>query len=257
MEMRKMLVFAGMLAGLFLAGFSFAQDVPYRINISKDFGFSSGDRIRGTFSVGIIGDTTRIDSVTFLFDGQVVANVFIEPYKLQFKTQNYSLGVHEITAEITTRDGSTITTPPRSFKFVSAEDETAEMQRIVIPLFGGILLLIGAVFAVQWLIFRDRPLASLPEGTPRHYGIFGGTICPKCNRPFSIHWWGLNLGFHKYDRCDYCGHWSIVKRRSREELAAAEAFEIVETRKRSTAWPIEFDRGEDDRLDSTRFVDKI
>jgi DNA-directed RNA polymerase subunit RPC12/RpoP len=258
MEIKKFpIILFCLLIGLLLAGFTLTQETPYRININKDFGFSSGSRIRGTFTLTIIGELEPVTSVTFLFDGQVMTKVLQKPYQFQFKTQDYSTGSHEITAEVETRNGSTITTPARSFKFVSAEEESAEMQRIVLPLFGGIILLVAVIFGVQWLIFRERPLMSLPYGTSRHYGIFGGTICPKCRRPFSIHWWGLNLGFHKYDRCDYCGHWSIVKRRSGEELAAAEAAEIVEARKQSTAWPIEFERDENDRLDKTRYTDKI
>ena len=66
----------------------------------------------------------------------------------------------------------------------------------------------------------------MPPGTPRNYGHYGGAICPKCERPFSRHIYGLNLGFHKYDRCPYCGKWSLVRRASREELEAAEAAEI-------------------------------
>jgi hypothetical protein len=36
----------------------------------------------------------------------------------------------------------------------------------------------------------------------------------------------LNLGTHKFDRCPYCGKWSLVRRSSKEELDAAEAAEI-------------------------------
>ena len=256
MEIKKSLIIIGLLTGLFLAGFSFAQETPYRININKDFGFSSGNRIRGTFTVAVIGDLAQVDSITFLYDGQIMTRVLQEPYQVRFKTQDYSLGAHDFTAEIVKKDGSTITTPARRFEFVSAEEETAEMQRIVLPLFGGIILLIAVVFAVQWLIFRERPLASLPYGAQRHYGIYGGTICPKCHRPFSIHWWGFNIGFHKYDRCDYCGSWSLVRRLQREELAAAEAAEIADSRNHTNLWPIEFQRQEKDRLDDTRFIDK-
>jgi hypothetical protein len=34
------------------------------------------------------------------------------------------------------------------------------------------------------------------------------------------------LGTHKFDRCPYCGKWSLVRRASKEELEAAELTEI-------------------------------
>ena len=98
-------------------------------------------------------------------------------------------------------------------------------MNIIIPLVVIILGAVGLAFLVP-LIFTRGKKEQLPPGAPRNYGHYGGAICPKCERPFSRHIYGLNLGLHKYDRCPYCGKWSLVRRASREELEAAEAAEI-------------------------------
>jgi len=55
----------------------------------------------------------------------------------------------------------------------------------------------------------------------------GGAICPKCQRPFAIHLYGINLGLGKFDRCPYCGKWSVVRRTSLQNLRAAEEAELA------------------------------
>jgi DNA-directed RNA polymerase subunit RPC12/RpoP len=88
------------------------------------------------------------------------------------------------------------------------------------------LIAVGLSVGVP-IIFSRGKKGSLPLGAPRSYGIHGGAICPKCSRPFSRHIYGLNLGTHKYDRCPYCGKWSLGRRASKAELEAAEAAELA------------------------------
>lgn len=246
-----------LLMGMILAGFAFLQEAPYRINIHKDFGFSSGNRIRGTFTLAIIGEMEDVRTVTFLCDGQVLQQVSREPYEVQVKTQSFSLGIHEFSALVELMDGSKAAALPRRFDFVSAEAESVEIQRIVFPLFGGIILIVVMIFTVQWVVFRENENLALAPGAPRHYGISGGTICPNYRRAFSMHWWAPNLIFHKFDRCDFCGRWSIVRRRSTQELAQAEAAEVSDSRNYYEGSTSAYRKNDIDRLDDTRFVDRI
>jgi hypothetical protein len=204
-----------------------AQDAEFRLNVNRDFGYSSGSQIRGTFTLAVVGPEVRIKSVTYLMDDQMMMTVSDPPYKFKFKTSDYSLGWHEIKAVIEIQDGKILSTPTRKFEFASSEQESATMQRIVLPLFGGIIALIAIGMGAQVLIMRNKPKESLPLGAARKYGISGGAICPNCLRPFALHWWGLNLGpRRKYDRCDYCGHWGLMKQVNSAELSLAETAEI-------------------------------
>src|SRR6185436_10633364 len=108
----------------------------------------------------------------------------------------------------------------------SAAEGWQAAGRIVVP----VLIVAGLAIAVGlgvplFQALRGKP-APLPPGTPRRYGLMGGAICPKCGRPFTRHWWGLNAGLSKFDRCDNCGRWSLVRAAPLEKLRAAEAAEV-------------------------------
>jgi hypothetical protein len=81
-------------------------------------------------------------------------------------------------------------------------------------------------FVVPWMISRGKPKATVPLGAPRNYGVAGGTVCPKCKRPFSRNLLSPNLVIGKLERCPHCGKWSLARRASTAQLAAAEAAEL-------------------------------
>jgi len=91
------------------------------------------------------------------------------------------------------------------------------------------LVLVGAIMLLATLgplaLERLGGRPRRPAGARRDYGLLGGAICPKCGRPFGLHWWAPNLIGSKFDRCSHCGRWSVVGRASHEALAAAEAAE--------------------------------
>jgi hypothetical protein len=220
-----------LLIGLFLAlrpNPVQAQQDEYRLNVSRDFGYSSGaGQVRGNFSASIAGTQENIQSVTYLLDGKSMKEVTTAPFKLSFVTGNYPNGWHDMTAQVQTKDGRTVTTAARRFEFVSADQESAAMRNTVFPLLGVLLVIILATVGIQVAFTRNRPKVNLPLGASRKYGINGGTICPKCHRPFALHWWAMNAGFtSKIDRCDFCGRYGAFKRASRAELATAEAAEL-------------------------------
>lgn len=237
-----------------LAHSVWAQDSDYRLNIRKDFGYNSGAEIRGTFSLELVGPD-GVQSVTFLLDGQSIGAVQTAPFKLQFVTTRYALGTHELSAQVTTQAGKTITTPARKFQFVTAEQESATVTRIVLPLGGGVLALVAIGLGVEMLALRKKGKLELPLGTPRKYGFSGGTICPRCQRPFSLHWWAFNMGITtKYDRCDFCGKWALVKIQRESDLRAAEQAELAQAQPENPLVEKSADDKLKDMLDDSRFL---
>lgn len=201
------------------------QEEQLQIRMRKNWGFSSGTgKIQGTFTI-ISSGPDDLSRVVFYIDDQVLGEVNEEPFNFQFNTDSYSLGPHRLYALGYTNGGKGLSSNILQVEFVSSEEGWQTAMNIIIPLVVIILGAVGLAFLVP-LIFTRGKKEQLPPGAPRNYGHYGGAICPKCKRPFSRHIYGLNLGLHKYDRCPYCGKWSLVRRASREELEAAEAAEI-------------------------------
>lgn len=203
------------------------QAEEYRLGVSKSFGYNNGERIRGSFKLTLIGDAANVASVSFQVDGQEIARVSEAPYDASLQTDAYAAGPHQLSALVTTRDGRSLSTPARTFHFLSAGEEQSDMRTLLGPMLG----LIVGVFLIgilsQTVLLRKRKPLELAPGAPRHYGFKGGTICPRCKRPFSLHWWGINLAVGVFDRCDFCGKTGVYRSKSRAELAAAEAAEVA------------------------------
>ncbi len=197
------------------------QEDQLHIRLRRNWGFSSGTgKIQGTFTI-IASGPDDISRVVFYIDDQVLAEVTEEPFNIQFNTDNYTLGPHRLYALGYTHGGKELSSNILQVEFVSSEEGWQVVMKIIILL----VVIVGLAFLVP-LIFTRGKVEQMPPGAPRNYGHYGGAICPKCERPFSRHIYGLNLGLHKYDRCPYCGKWSLVRRASREELEAAEMAEI-------------------------------
>ena len=203
---------------------SFQED-QLQIRLRKSWGYSSGTgKIQGTFTI-ISSGPDDLSRVVFYIDDQFLGEVTEEPFDFQFSTDNYSLGPHRLYALGSTSGEIELSSNILQVEIVSSEEGWQAAIDIIIPLVVLILGAVGLALLVPLIFTRGRK-EQLPLGAPRNYGHYGGAICPKCKRPFSRHIYGLNLGLHKYDRCPYCGKWSLVRRASREELEAAEAAEI-------------------------------
>jgi hypothetical protein len=202
------------------------QEDQLQIRLYKNWGYSSGTgKIQGTFTI-ISDGTDDVSRVIFYIDDQVLGEVNEEPFDFQFKTDPFPLGPHRLYAIGYTDEGNELTSNILQVDFVSSDEGWQAAMNIILPI---VVLILGAVtlaFLVPFVFARGKK-EQLAPGAPRNYGYYGGAICPKCNRPFSRHIYGLNLGPHKFDRCPYCGKWSLVKRASREELEIAEAAEII------------------------------
>ncbi len=203
-----------------------AQAEEFRLGVTRNFGYSRGDQIRGSIKLYIIGSTASIKSVEYLIDGKSMGTGTAPSFDLSFQTTDYPTGYHDLSAAIQTQDGRTITVAARQFNFVTPEEEASGSFGIIIPVLGIILVVIAVIVGVQVLLFRKK-FVNMPPGTQRNYGMRGGTICPRCKRPYAIHWWAFNAGIRtKFDRCDFCGKWALVGPKSIEELRAAERREI-------------------------------
>jgi len=208
--------------GLSLAGPVGAQD-EVRLSLSKVWGFSMGGQVQGLMHLSVSGPQD-ITSVRFELDSEEIATVTQPPFALQFSTDKYPRGRHRLSATVQTSGGRTLQSNTISVEFVSAEEGWQVAQRIMIPLLV-IVIVVILVSTVGQFLLSGHGTQRLEPGVPRHYGLAGGAICPKCERPFARHVFSPNLLVGKLERCPYCGKWSVVPQASREALAAAEAAE--------------------------------
>jgi hypothetical protein len=253
----RILIIMSMVFLVLLLPLSIAQaqdEYPLKLSFSRDFGYSSGGgQIQGTFSMRIKGPE-NLRRVVFLIDEEVIGEATTAPFRLQFNTDSYPLGIHKLSAKGYTADGQELLSNTFTLEFVEASEGWATAGKIVLPVLGVIALVALISFLIP-TVFRRGKKTSLAPGAPRNYGVLGGAICPKCGRPFGMHFWGLNMVVGKLDRCPYCGKWSLVRFASREALRAAEEAEL-EAAKEIPPLPA---TGEDESLkkeiENSRYID--
>jgi len=202
-----------------------AQTEELTLSFSRDFGYSSGTGdIQGSFSMKVSGpdDLVRVE---FYIDETKIAEDAEAPFRLQFITDNYPLGLHEMYAIGYAADGREYRSRVVTANFVSADEGWQAAGKIAIPLivvvFGAILLSV----AVPMLIGRGKR-DELPLGAERKYGLRGGSICPKCKRPFALPLFSMDLGFSKLARCPYCRKMNAVRVQPLVKLREAERAEL-------------------------------
>lgn len=183
------------------------------IGIRRDFGYGGfGGDIQGTFTIRVSGPDDLVQ-VEFYLDGALMGTDSEAPFRLQFNTDSYDLGVHSIHAVGTLSDGSEIRSREMTREFVSGD--------AVFDSLGPILGIVAVVAAVSALL----PVLTGKKGKNRpigEYGAAGGTVCPRCKFPYSRNMFSPNLVFGKLERCPHCGKWSIRPRASHADLQAAE-----------------------------------
>ena len=84
--MKKRVFLVLILAMVFALSYSavMAQESPYSLRMVRDWGYGNGTDINGRMSLSIKGEQALIQQVTFLMDGEVMATVTAEPFKVQF-----------------------------------------------------------------------------------------------------------------------------------------------------------------------------
>jgi DNA-directed RNA polymerase subunit RPC12/RpoP len=251
---RVVMVFALLNTALLWATSTQQDQSELVLSLRRDFGYSSGTgSIQGTFSISANGPAD-LARVVFFIDDQPIGEDSEHPFSIRFSTDSYALGEHTFKAVGYTSDGRELSSNLLRREFVPADEGTKAAMRIALPIIGLVLAVTVLAGIVPLLAGRGRRL-DLPLGAPRNYGFIGGTICPKCSRPFAMHFLRPNLLVGKLDRCPYCGRWSLVRSRPMSELRAAEAAEL-EMAKAGTMEPVE-DAEEKARkeLEDSRFVE--
>jgi hypothetical protein len=236
MRFSKTILFLLVLFAFQLFG-NFNQDEQpeFRLDTNRDFGYGNGSDVRGSFSLTIYGDQAAIRAVTYSIDGSEMGKVEQSPFRWKFKTTDYPDGWHELTAAVETTDGRSVTTPVVSLHFASAADESKTMGRIFLIAFILFLVLGGVGLFTQFFAFKGA--ATRQPGYQRNYGYLGGTICPRCRRPYPIHITSLSLLIGRLDRCENCGKWALVHRYPIDVLRAAELAEIDALHNEGSAIP--------------------
>jgi hypothetical protein len=204
------------------------QTAGLQLAVHKTMGFNNGSQIQGAFRLEASGPDNLV-SVTFTLDGETLVEASTPPFTLDFNTDQYAPGWHTVGASGRTADGQMLTAAERRFEFLSAAQAQAGLTKIIVPTLAivGLALVVGMGSQLFFALRGGRSRSALPLGATRNYGFLGGAICPKCQRPFPMHWWGLNaLPGRKFDRCDHCGKWSLVGWASPPQLADAEAAEL-------------------------------
>ncbi len=186
--------------------------------LRKDFGFALGGRFQGSLSLRAQGPDDLVE-VTYLIDGEVLGTSSQPPFRVPFNTASYPAGSHQLSAIGITASGRQLHGLARQVVFISAESAWGETQDLVIPLIGGILVLI-VVGTLLASFSGRRGGKAFRLGT---YGPAGGAVCRRCRLPFSRRVLAPNLLVGKLERCPHCGQWGVLPRASRLDLERAEA----------------------------------
>ena len=134
--------------------------------IRRDFGFRSGDRIQGRFTLEASGPAD-LARVGFLLDQAAIGAAVSAPLRFSFSTGDFALGLHSLLAVGTTSSGMSVRSPVRNVQFVSADEGWAAGVGIAAPLGIGV----AAVIAVGVLLpgpvgRRRRILRRRDTGMP-------------------------------------------------------------------------------------------
>lgn len=220
------------------------------LRLTRDFGYGGpGGDIEGTFSYRVDGPAGLV-RVEFLLDGAVIGEDSEPPFRLQFNTRTYALGQHTLSAVGYTSDGQILRSAVLTRNFVDPGEASEFLKKLLLPL--GAILVFALLVPAALTIASERRNPT-PLGAPRKYGLSGGTICPNCSRPYSRHFWGLNTGTSKFDRCPHCGKWRVARRYTLEELRAAEQAEIEQSK--ATMPPMSTEEKLRRQLEESRFDD--
>ena len=224
------------------------------LSLSRDFGFSSGSgQIQGTFSLKI-KDPKDVVRVVFMLDDQPINEDVEAPFQYQFNTGSYSLAEHKLSAVGYTAGGQQLSSNEIRVVFVSAEESGKFTLKIIVPLFAVIFGLMALSYIVPMILNRGKNKV-VPLGQPRNYGLLGGTICPKCSRPFSLNLFAINLLVGRMDRCPHCGRWGLVRRYPLEMLRTAETAELAMAGENEEEKPLSKKDQMEKALEDSRYQD--
>jgi hypothetical protein len=176
-----------------------AQTEELTLKMSRDFGYGGfNNDIQGLFSIKITGPAD-LRRVVFYIDSTAIGEVSQAPFNLQFNTDNYPLGAHNLYAIGFSSSGYQYSSNSIICNFVPASQGTKTALQIVVPL---LVIVFGAI-----LLSFIVPLVAR-------------------RGPFALPLFSLNLGLSKFARCPYCGKWSSVRIQTLAKLQEAERAEL-------------------------------
>jgi len=131
------------------------QQEELSLAIRRDFGFRSGDRIQGRFTLEASGpaDLARVE---FLLDEAAMGAAGSAPFRFSFSTGDFALGLHSLQAVGTTSSGMSVRSPVRSVQFVSADEGWAAGVGIAAPLGIGVAAVVALGVLLPGLVGRGR-----------------------------------------------------------------------------------------------------
>jgi hypothetical protein len=221
----------------------FAQET-LRLSLSRDFGSAFGSQIQGTFSFRVEGPD-NLERVVFLIDDQEIGQDTEPPFRYQFRTENYAIGVHTLSAIGYTSDGQALGSNTLQREFIAGSDSTRRALYIIIPI---LVISIGGRIISARIANRNNK----KPGTPNVHCALGGTICPNCAKPYAFHLWSFNFVTRRIDRCPHCHKWRVVKKMPPQLLdAAAEA--TIQQQKAAPSSPLSDEEKLRKQLDDSRF----
>jgi DNA-directed RNA polymerase subunit RPC12/RpoP len=241
-------------SALIVTGVSAQQATGLSLGLSRTFGYSSGTgKIQGQFTLKA-GGPANLLRVVFYIDDQQMGEATQPPFNFSFNTSSFSPAQHSLSAIGYTIDGQELHSNVITAEFITSQQANQNTMRIIVPI---LVVVLGAILlsALIPMLSTRGKTQSLPSGAQRSYGVMGGTICPKCERPFSIQFWGVNLLVGKLNRCPYCGKWSIVRRRSMEDLRAAEQAELDQAGSEAIPSPLSEEEKLRKELDNSKYQD--
>jgi hypothetical protein len=221
MKKIKLAFLAAFLLSLMVVFGVYAQTSQLSLNLSRDWGYGgfNGD-IEGLFSMHVTGPTA-LSRVEFYIDDIKIGEVSKTPFTLQFNTDHYPLGSHQLYAVGYSTGGQEYRSNVIIGNFVPKQNT----MKILLPILGIIVVAVLLSALVPFLVNRGKR-SNIPLGTVRNYGVGGGGICPNCHRPFALPMLSAHLGFSKLAVCPFCGRFSLVRVESIKKLREAEKAEL-------------------------------
>lgn len=217
-----------------------AQAEGMRIKLNRDFGYGGmGNQIQGTFSIEVT-DNTPYQKVIFMMDEIVLGEKTEAPFRFRFSTDSYEPGIHQYYAIGVLADGTQVESNRITADVLSKEEANQALYKILGILFGSIALVGIISWAVSSVVSKKTAGSQVLEDgeMPQGFSLKGGSICPKCGKPFSFHFFSVNLPFYKVDRCPHCGKVVLAKSMTYQAVET-----IVLSKKKSKAGAVDNGNG--------------